>query len=133
MWSEEIILMILKGIKETLYMTLASTILGYVFGLPLGICLAVSESGIKPNAVCYKILDMISNIVRSIPFLILLILHSVTRWIVGQSYGSSATIVPLVVAAVPFYCKNGRIIDQRSRCRCDRGGQINGSRKSYNY
>lgn len=107
MWSEEVILMILNGMKETLYMTLASTILGYVFGLPLGICLAVSDkSGIKPNAVCYKILDMISNIVRSIPFLILLILViPVTRWIVGQSYGSSATIVPLVVAAVPFIAR----------------------------
>lgn len=107
MWSEEVILMILNGIKETLYMTLASTILGYVFGLTLGIWLAVSDkSGIKPNAVCYKILDMISNIVRSIPFLILLILViPVTRWIVGQSYGSSATIVPLVVAAVPFIAR----------------------------
>lgn len=107
MWSEEIILMILNGMKETLYMTLVSTIWGYVFGLPLGIWLAVSDkSGIKPNAVCYKILDMISNIVRSIPFLILLILViPVTRWIVGQSYGASATIVPLVVAAVPFIAR----------------------------
>ena len=75
MWSEDVILMILNGVKETLYMTLASTILGYVFGLPMGICLAVSDKdGLKPNAVLYKILDLISNIVRSIPFLILLIL-----------------------------------------------------------
>ena len=43
MWSEDVILMILNGIKETLYMTLASTILGYVLGLPMGICLAVSD------------------------------------------------------------------------------------------
>ena len=43
MWSEDVILMILNGVKETLYMTLASTILGYVFGLPMGICLAVSD------------------------------------------------------------------------------------------
>ena len=75
MWSEDVILMILNGVKETLYMTLASTILGYVLGLPMGICLAVSDKdGLKPNAVLYKILDLISNIVRSIPFLILLIL-----------------------------------------------------------
>ena len=95
MWSEDVILMILNGIKETLYMTLASTILGYVFGLPMGICLAVSDKdGLKPNAVLYKILDLISNIVRSIPFLILLILViPLTRLLVGQSYGSSATIV----------------------------------------
>ena len=111
MWSEDVILMILNGIKETLYMTLASTILGYVFGLPMGICLAVSDKdGLKPNAVLYKILDLISNIVRSIPFLILLILViPLTRLLVGQSYGSSATIVPLVVAAVPFIAKNGGI------------------------
>ena len=104
MWSEDVILMILNGVKETLYMTLASTILGYVFGLPMGICLAVSDKdGLKPNAVLYKILDLISNIVRSIPFLILLILViPLTRLLVGQSYGSSATIVPLVVAAVPL-------------------------------
>ena len=106
MWSEDVILMILNGIKETLYMTLASTILGYVFGLPMGICLAVSDKdGLKPNAVLYKI-DLISNIVRSIPFLILLILViPLTRLLVGQSYGSSATIVPLVVAAVPFIAR----------------------------
>ena len=107
MWSEDVILMILNGVKETLYMTLASTILGYVFGLPMGICLAVSDKdGLKPNAVLYKILDLISNIVRSIPFLILLILViPLTRLLVGQSYGSSATIVPLVVAAVPFIAR----------------------------
>ena len=89
MWSEDVILMILNGVKETLYMTLASTILGYVFGLPMGICLAVSDKdGLKPNAVLYKILDLISNIVRSIPFLILLILViPLTRLLVGQSYG----------------------------------------------
>ena len=105
MWSEDVILMILNGIKETLYMTLASTILGYVFGLPMGICLAVSDKD-GLNAVLYKILDLISNIVRSIPFLILLILViPLTRLLVGQSYGSSATIVPLVVAAVPFIAR----------------------------
>ena len=109
MWSEDLILMILNGVKETLYMTLASTILGYVLGLPMGICLAVSDKdGLKPNAVLYKILDLISNIVRSIPFLILLILViPLTRLLVGQSYGSSATIVPLVVAAVPFIARSG--------------------------
>lgn len=119
MWSEDVILMILNGVKETLYMTLASTILGYVFGLPMGICLAVSDKdGLKPNAVLYKILDLISNIVRSIPFLILLILViPLTRLLVGQSYGSSATIVPLVVAAVPFIARmvesSAKEVDER--------------------
>ena len=73
--SEEVILMILNGIKETLYMTIVSVIMGYVFGLPLGVVLAISDkSGLKPNRLLYKVLDVISNIIRSIPFLILLIL-----------------------------------------------------------
>ena len=102
--------MILVGIGETLYMTLASTIMGYVFGMPLGIALAVTDkTGIRPNAVVYKILDFISNIIRSIPFLILLIvLIPFTRLVVGKSYGSTATIVPLVVAATPFI---GRMVE----------------------
>lgn len=104
MWDKAVVNMILAGIGETLYMTLASTILGYVFGMPLGIALAVTDkTGIRPNAVVYKILDVVSNIIRSIPFLILLIvLIPFTRVVVGKSYGSTATIVPLVVAATPF-------------------------------
>ena len=110
MWDKAVVNMILAGIGETLYMTLASTILGYVFGMPLGIALAVTDkTGIRPNAVVYKILDVVSNIIRSIPFLILLIvLIPFTRVVVGKSYGSTATIVPLVVAATPFI---GRMVE----------------------
>ena len=75
MWDHETIMMIVQGVGETLYMTVLSTVLGYLFGLPMGVLLAVSDKeGLKPNAVLYKILDAIANIVRSIPFLILLIL-----------------------------------------------------------
>ena len=107
MWSEDVILMILNGVKETLYMTLASTFFGYVLGLPLGVILAVTDKdGIKPNAFIYKILDIIVNILRSIPFLILLILViPITRAIVGKTYGSTATVVPLVIAAAPFIAR----------------------------
>lgn len=107
MWTEEVIRMILKGIQETVYMTLLSTLLGYAVGLPMGVVLAVSDrDGLKPNRVVYRILDLIANIVRSIPFLILLILLiPVTRAIVGKSYGSTATVVPLVVAAGPFIAR----------------------------
>lgn len=107
MWTDEIIQMIIRGVGETVYMTLLSTIVGYVFGLPMGVLLAVSDKdGLMPNKVMYKILDVIANIVRSIPFLILLILLiPFTRLVVGQSYGSSATIVPLVVAAIPFIAR----------------------------
>lgn len=107
MWSDEIIQMILKGIGETVYMTLLSTVIGYVFGLPMGVLLAVSDKdGLAPNGAVYKVLDVAANIVRSIPFLILLILLiPFTRVLVGQSYGSSATIIPLVVAAIPFIAR----------------------------
>ena len=107
MWTKEVVDMILKGIQETLYMTLLSTLMGYVIGLPMGVLLAVSDKdGLKPNRVLYRILDVIANIVRSIPFLILLILLiPFTRMSVGKSYGSTATVVPLVIAAGPFIAR----------------------------
>ncbi len=107
MWTKEIIDMIVEGVGATLYMTLASTFLGYVFGLPMGVLLAVSDQdGLKPNTWLYKVLDVVANIGRSIPFLILLILLiPFTRLVVGKSYGSTATIVPLVVAAIPFIAR----------------------------
>lgn len=107
MWSEQVINMIVKGIGETLYMTLVSTFLGYLFGLPMGILLTVTDKdGLKPNAPIYKILDVIANIVRSVPFLILLIMIiPFTRIVAGKSYGSTATIVPLTVAAIPFIAR----------------------------
>lgn len=88
-------------------MTLVSTFFGYLFGLPMGVLLCITDKdGLKPNRVIYKILDVIANIVRSIPFLILLILLiPFTRLILGKSYGSTATIVPLVAAAIPFIAR----------------------------
>lgn len=107
MWSEAIIKMMIEGVGETLYMTLFSTILGYLFGLPMGVILTVTDKGgLKPNKVIYKILDVIANVVRSVPFLILLIvLIPFTRMIVGKSYGSTATVVSLTVAAIPFIAR----------------------------
>ena len=107
MFDPTIVNMLLSGIRDTVYMTLASTLLGYLFGLPMGILLAVTDKdGIKPNALVYKVLDVIINITRSVPFLILLILLiPFTRFLVGKSYGSTATIVPLVVAAAPYIAR----------------------------
>lgn len=107
MWTKEVVWMIIEGIGDTLYMTLASTLFGYILGLPMGITLAVTDkNGIKPNPVVYKILDVIANIIRSVPFLILLILLiPFTRFLVGKSYGSTATIVPLTIAAAPFIAR----------------------------
>ena len=110
MWSEEMFQMLAKGTLETLYMTLAATFFGYVLGLPIGIILTVTDKdGIKPMPAVYKTLYLIVNILRSVPFLILLILViPLTRFIVGKSYGSSATVVPLVIAAAPFI---GRMVE----------------------
>lgn len=107
MFNEQIINMLLEGIKDTCYMTLGSTFLSYLLGLPMGIILTVTDkNGIKPNAIIYRIFDFISNVVRSIPFLILLILMiPVTRFIVGKSYGATATIIPLVATATPYIAR----------------------------
>ena len=102
--------MIITGLGETLLMVFLSTLFGYIFGLPLGVLLYLSDDdGIKPNKMLYRFLDVIVNIGRSIPFIILLILIiPFTRLIVGKSYGTFATIVPLTVAAIPFI---GRMVE----------------------
>lgn len=107
MLSPETWAMIGREMLATLYMAGFSTLFGYALGLPWGIVLAVTDSeGIRPNKTVYRILDVITNIMRSIPFLILLILIiPITKLIVGKSYGATATIVPLVVSAAPFIAR----------------------------
>lgn len=110
MWDSSMTAMMLEGIRDTFYMSVISTFFGYVIGLPLGIALTVTDkNGIKPNAFVYRILDVIINITRSIPFLILLIVvMPFTKLLVGKSYGSTATIVPLTLAAAPLI---GRMVE----------------------
>ena len=110
MLDDTMIKMLLEGIRDTCYMTLLSTFFGYLIGLPLGITLTLTdEGGITPNRTVYRVLDVIINITRSIPFLILLILvMPLTKAIVGKTYGSTATIVPLTLAAAPFI---GRMVE----------------------
>lgn len=105
--SAQEIQMILEGIRDTLYMTIVSTLFGYVIGLPWGIALTVTgKDGLRPNNIIYRILDVVTNIMRSIPFLILLILLlPLTMIIVGKTYGSTATIVPLVISASPLIAR----------------------------
>ncbi|MCI6237020.1 methionine ABC transporter permease [Bacillota bacterium HCP3S3_F1_1] len=105
--SAQEIQMILEGIRDTLYMTIVSTLFGYVIGLPWGIALTVTgKDGLRPNNIIYRILDVVTNIMRSIPFLILLILVlPLTMIIVGKTYGSTATIVPLVISASPLIAR----------------------------
>lgn len=99
--------LMLRGIAETLYMTLASTAASYVIGLPMGVVLCVTgANGICPNRPLNAVLGTIVNIIRSVPFIILLVaVIPVTRFIVGTSLGSSATIVPLVIGAAPFVAR----------------------------
>lgn len=107
MWDSAMVKMLAENTLITLYMTLVSTIFAYVIGLPMGIALVITaKDGLRPNRAIYKILDIVVNIVRSVPFLILLILVlPLTRAIVGKGYGPTATIVPLVLAAAPFIAR----------------------------
>lgn len=107
MFSKVVIDMLIEGFWDSIYMTLVATILAYVIGLPLGIILVVTDKdGIKPVVWLNRILGIIINILRSVPFLILLItIIPFTRWVVGTSIGTNATIVPLVVAAAPFVAR----------------------------
>ena len=107
METSDIFRMLWAGTGETLLMVFASTALGYVIGLPVGVLLTISDTdGICPHPLLYKILDIIINITRSIPFLILLILiQPFTKFVVGKSYGTVATIVPLTIAAAPFLAR----------------------------
>lgn len=104
---QEIIELLLLGIGETLYMTLVSTAAAYVLGVPLGVLVYITDSDrICENRVLNLITGVIINLVRSVPFLILLVaLLPFTRWIAGTTIGSTATIVPLVVAAAPFVAR----------------------------
>ena len=99
--------MILTGVWQTVYMTLVSTLFGYVLGLPWGIALTVTaKEGLHPNKVVYRILDIAANIMRSVPFLIMLILvMPLTMLIVGKTYGSTATVVPLVISEAPLIAR----------------------------
>ena len=106
-FTPEVIKMIGAGILETLYMTLLSTFFGYIIGLPWGIALSVTgRGGLKPVPVCYRILSFAANVMRSIPFLILLILvMPLTLFLIGKTYGSTATIVPLTLSAAPLIAR----------------------------
>ena len=107
MWDNATTMMVVEGIFVTLYMTLATTFMGYVLGLPMGIALVITApKGLRPNRIIYKVLDVVVNVVRSFPFLILLIvIQPLTRIIVGKSHGPTATIVPLTLSAAPFIAR----------------------------
>lgn len=106
-FNSVLINLLLEGLRDTLIMVFISTFFGYVLGLPVGVLLAVTDkTGLRPHPVVYKITDFVVNILRSVPFLILLILLiPFTRLVVGQSYDTIGTIVPLTIAAAPFIAR----------------------------
>lgn len=99
--------MLAVGTLETLYMIFASAVMAYVIGLPLGVILVVTDKdGIRPMPVVNQILGFIINILRSIPFIILLIMIlPITRAIAGTTIGVNATVVPLVASAAPYIAR----------------------------
>lgn len=98
---------ILKSFGQTIYMVFYSTLFAIILGfIPAIILVVTSPTGLKPNRVIYKILDFVINILRSFPFLILMVfIIPLTRSIVGTSIGKTAAIVPLTVAAAPFVAR----------------------------
>ena len=111
--------MLLEATGVSVYMTLVSTLLAYVIGLPVGIFLVVcAPGGLKPKTVLHKVLDIVVNITRSIPFLILMLLATpLARAITGKSYGANATIISLTLAAAPFIAR----LVESSLLEVDRG------------
>jgi D-methionine transport system permease protein len=99
--------LLVEGTQATLWMVLASTILAHLIGLPIGILVVVTDRGLLlPSKSLHTIMEGIINVGRSIPYIILMIaLIPFTRLVVGTSLGVNATIVSLVVAAIPFVAR----------------------------
>ncbi|AEF94981.1 ABC-type transporter, integral membrane subunit [Desulfotomaculum nigrificans CO-1-SRB] len=98
---------LIKATWETLYMTFVSVFFAMLLGVPLGVILVITDKGhIKENQVVYQVLGTIVNILRSYPFIILLLaLVPFTRFVVGTTIGTTAAIVPLTVGAAPFVAR----------------------------
>ena len=107
MFDQQTVEMLLVGVWDTLYMTVVATFFSYVFGMIMGVVLVVCRrDGIRPNALVYNVLDVVVNLTRSCPFLILMIaVIPFTRFLVGTTIGNNATVVPLVLAAAPFVAR----------------------------
>lgn len=108
-----------QGVLDTLYMTIPATFFSYVVGLPLGVLLVITAPGhIRPNATLNSVLGTLVNFLRSIPFIILLVmLFDVTRLVMGSAIGTRAVIFPLFVSAFPYVAR----IAEGSLNEVDRG------------
>ncbi len=99
--------MLKTGIWETFYMTALSSLFAYIIGLPLGVILVVTDDGgIYPIPWLQKILGVVINLLRSVPFLILLfIVLPLSKIMIGTRIGSPAMIIPLTIAAAPYVAR----------------------------
>lgn len=106
-FSPQVIEMIKTGIWETLYMVFASSAISYLIGIPLGIILVVTDKdGIHPIPILQRVLGIAINLLRSVPFMILLIMViPLTRILVGTTLGAKAVVPPLVIAAAPYIAR----------------------------
>lgn len=104
---ENIFKIVGPAIPQTIYMVLLSSIIAVVFGMLLGIVLTLTRpQGLREIKSLYNFLDFIVNIMRSLPFIILLIVvMPLTKVIVGKGYGTNASIVPLSISAIPFVAR----------------------------
>lgn len=102
--SQEIIKLMLQGIEETFYMVAVAMVIAGIIGIPLGVTLVTTSKGhILQNLFINRILGTIVNIIRSVPFIILMVaIIPLTRLVAGTSIGTAAACVPLTIVAIPF-------------------------------
>ena len=105
--DSKIIDVMIQAVGQTVYMVFFSTLFASILGFILGIVVTVtSPKWLKPNKIIYNVLDLIINVLRSFPFIILIVfIIPLTRAIVGTPIGEAAEIVPLTIAAAPFVAR----------------------------
>lgn len=118
-FTADIVQMFAKGVIDTLWMTFGTTFLSYLIGLPLGVLLIVTaRNGLKPRPTFNWVLGLIVNLMRSVPFLIMMIaVLPLVRFLIGTSIGPNAAIIALTFSAAPFVA---RVVEQ-SLLEVDRG------------
>lgn len=106
-FDASVVSMLLTGFGETVFMVFFSSLISYLIGIPLGLVLVVTDKGgIRPNAAVNAVLGTCINLLRSVPFIILLIaVLPFTRLVVGTTLGPKAVVVPLVIAAAPYIAR----------------------------
>ncbi len=107
MTAEKLFSMLLEETGNTLYMTIPATLLAYLLGLPLGVLLVTTrKDGITPHPGFNRVLGVVVNLLRSIPFIILMVmLFPVTRAVMGRGTGTASIIFPLTVSAFPYVAR----------------------------